>query len=95
MMILNVNLIVNFHFIYFESKYMNCSCSTDQNNNNENENKKEEFTSKKIYEMFYDVLKYSNYDIIKCFSIILNKNIFTINFGNIIVIIYFSCYLVI
>ena len=45
--------------------------------------------------MFYDVLKYSNYDIIiKCFTKILDKKIFTINIGNIIVIIYFSIYLI-
>ena len=42
-----------------ESKYLNCSCSTNENTNDENE-KVEKFTAKKIYESFYEVLKYSN-----------------------------------
>ena len=82
-------------FYSIESKYMNCSCYINENNNNKNNNKEEKFTAKKIYEMFYDVLKYSNYNIIiKCFTKILDKKIFTINIGNIIVIIYFSIYLI-
>ena len=83
-----------FSFYSIESKYLNCSCSTNENMVNDNNNKVDKFTAKKIYEMFYDVLKYSNYDIIKCFSIILDKNIFVINIGNIIVMIYFFCYIV-
>ena len=83
-----------FSFYSIDSKYMNCSCSTNENVNYENNNKVDEFSAKKIYEMFYDVLKYSNYDILKWFSIILNKNIFIINIGNLIVISYFFCYLV-
>ena len=82
-------------FYSIESKYMNCSCYINENNNNKNNNKEEKFTAKKIYEMFYDVLKYSNYNIIiKCFTKILDKKIFTNNKGNIIVIIYFSIYLI-
>ena len=72
---------------------MNCSCSTNENVNYDNNNKVDEFTAKKIYEMFYDVLKYSNYDILKCFSIIFDKNIFIINIGNLIVVSLFFCYL--
>ena len=37
---------------------MNCSCSIKENVNYDNNNKVDEFTAKKIYEMFYDVLKY-------------------------------------
>ena len=48
----------------------------------------------KIYESFYDVLKYSNYEIIKCFKLIIDKNIITINFGSIIVILFFSLYMI-
>ena len=47
-------------------QYMTCSCSVVQDNNNDNIVKKNKFNTKKIYESFYDVLKYSNYDIIKC-----------------------------
>ena len=76
-----------------ESKYLNCSCSTNKNSNDANE-KKDEFTAKKIYESFYEVLKYSNYNIIKCYKLIWNINVITINIGSIIVIIYFACYLI-
>ena len=81
-----------FSFYSIESKYMNCSCSI--NNENKNINKENKFTPKKIYESFYDVLKYSNYEIIKCFKLIIDKNIITINFGSIIVILFFSLYMI-
>ena len=77
-----------------ESSYMNCSCSTN-NNNEGGVDKNSKFTAKKIYESFYDVLKYSNYDIIKCFNIIINiKNTITTNIGSMIVILFFICYLI-
>ena len=75
-----------------ESEYLNCSCSITEDYNDGNE-KVEKFTAKKIYESFYEVLKYSNYDIIKCFKIIFNINVISINYGSIIVIIFFYCYL--
>ena len=79
-----------FSFYSMETKYINCSCSTIEKNN-----KIDKFTAKKLYQMFYDVLRYSNYDILKCFSIILDiTNIFTNNIGNIIVIINIFCYLI-
>ena len=79
-----------FSFYSMETKYINCSCSTIEKNN-----KIDKFTAKKLYQMFYDVLRYSNYDILKCFSIILDiANIFTNNIGNIIVIINIFCYLI-
>ena len=77
-----------------ESNYLNCSCSTNEDNVNQNNNKIDKFSAKKLYESFYDVLKYSNYEILKCFSMILDKNILKINFGSSIVIIYFTYYFV-
>ena len=76
-----------------ESQYLNCSCSIDENVNKEHK-KSDKFNAKKIYESFYEVLKYSNYDIIKCYNIILNLNVIKINMGSIIVILYFSVYLI-
>ncbi len=76
-----------------ESKYINCSCSTKKDSNDGNK-KTDKFTAKKIYESFYDILKYSNYDIIKCFNIIADLKIITINIGSLIVISYFFCYLI-
>ena len=77
-----------------ESQYLNCSCSPNEDANDENNVIIEEFTAKKIYESFYEVLKYSNYDIFKCFNIINNKNIILKNIGSIIIIIYFCVYLI-
>ena len=76
-----------------ESKYISCSCSINEEVNNEHK-KSDKFNPKKIYESFYEVLKYSNYDIIKCYKIILNIKVITINLGSLIVILYFICYLI-
>jgi hypothetical protein len=80
-------------FYSIESQYLNCSCEANGEPNNDNKNKIEKFSAKKIYESFYDVLRYSNYKIIKCFNIIGKKNIITENIGSIVVIIYFTIYL--
>ena len=78
-----------------ETKYLNCSCLANNDKDTSDINdQKEKFSAKKIYESFYEVLKYSNYDIIKCYNLLLNINDITINIGSIIVIIYFSCYLI-
>ena len=82
-----------FSFYSIETEYLNCSCSTNENFINE-DNHIDKFTAKKIYESFYDVLKYSNYKIMKCSSLIYNKNIIINNIGSIICISYFSCYLI-
>ena len=76
-----------------ESKYISCSCSINEEVNKEHK-KSDKFNPKKIYESFYEVLKYSNYDIIKCYKIILNIKVITINLGSLIVILYFICYLI-
>ena len=76
-----------------ESKYMACSCSINEEVNKEHK-KRNKFNAKKIYESFYEVLKYSNYDIMKCYKIILNINVLTINLGSILVIFCFLCYLI-
>ena len=76
-----------------ESKYLSCSCSVKEEENNNNF-KSDKFNAKKIYESFYEVLKYSNYDIIKCYNIILNIDVIKINMGSIIVLLNFSFYLI-
>ena len=82
-----------FSLYSIESQYMECSCSTNENENYENLNKNT-FSTKKIYESFYDVLKYSNYDILKCYKIIINIKALKSNIGCMITIIYFCCYLI-
>ena len=75
-----------------ESQYLNCSCSTNENAKIEHK-KSDKFNAKKLYYSFYEVLKYSNYDIIKCYNIILNIDDIKVNKGCIIVILYFFSYL--
>ena len=78
-----------------ETKYINCSCIIDQNNNNDNsDDTVDKFSTKKLYESYYDVLKYSNYNIMKCYNLILNLNIFKKNIGSTIVLIFFSFYII-
>ena len=73
------------------SLYINCSCSVVE----EEKKEEEEFSGKKIYESFYEVLKYSNLKILKCFKLTLRKKTFQKNLGSIIVLssflIYFAC----
>ena len=74
---------------------MTCSCSAiKDNDNNNNIVKKNKFNTKKIYESFYDVLKYSNYDIIKCYNIISDIKNITSNTGSIIATLSFVCYFI-
>ena len=82
-----------FSYYFMDSKYMQCNCSIKEGTINE-VSKIDKFSSKKIYESFYDVLKYSNYDILKCYKIIFNISVIKSNIGSIIVILFFFCYLI-
>ena len=85
----------NCQFSYYslESQYINCSCSTNEKINNDNLIK-DKFNAKKLYESFYDVLKYSNYDILKCYKIIANYNAIKNNIGIILSTIFFCSYII-
>ena len=85
----------NCRFSYYsiESQYLNCSCSTNENIKYDNLIK-DKFSPKKLYESFYDVLKYSNYDILKCYKIVTNLNNIKSNIGCILTIVLFCCYLI-
>ena len=72
-----------------ESEYLNCSCSINEEVNN----MKEKFNIKKFYESFYDVLKYSNYKVLKCFNLVFTKYVITKNIGSIIALVYILIYL--
>ena len=76
-----------------ETKYLECICSPNDKDIYENK-KSEQFKPKKFYKVFYDVLRYSNYDIFKCYKLVLNINVVTNNIGSIFVILCFLFYLV-
>ena len=69
------------------SGFLKCECNV--NDDNINTEKEEKFSEKMLYESFYDILKYSNYKLVKCYNLVFNKNIFFNNKGNIIVLVYF------
>ena len=74
-----------------ETKYLKCECHVI-NEEIETVNMKK-FSGKILLESFYQVLKYSNYRILKCYNLIFNKNVISENFGSILVIIYFAFYI--
>ena len=69
---------------------LKCKCDVNWDSIDYADNKK--FTPKKIYESFYDVLKYSNYKIMKCYKLIFKNNPVKSNIGSIFVIIFFIIY---
>ena len=73
-----------------EKKMLKCKCDVNWDSIDYADNKK--FTPKKIYESFYDVLKYSNYKIMKCYKLIFKNNPVKSNIGSIFVIIFFIIY---
>ena len=76
------------------SRYINCTCSTEEDKGNEGETEKiDKFEAKSIYEMFYNVLKYSNYDVFKCYKLTFDKSAFTKNKGSILILTFFVLYL--
>ena len=73
-----------------DKEYLECICNVI-NEDIEPENKIK-FNAKKIYQSFYEVLKYSNYEIVKCYKLIFDINIFKSNKGTIVVLVLFSFY---
>ena len=67
---------------------MKCEC--DNKNNEILINKAESFSSKSIYQSFYDALKYSNYKVLKCSKLAISFNsISPKNMGSIITLAFF------
>ena len=79
---------------FLGSRYINCTCLVEQDNRNENKEEKiDKFEAKTVYEMFYNVLKYSNYEVFKCFKLVFDKSALTKNIGSILIIVSFLLYL--
>ena len=81
----------NFSDYSFESTYLKCKCNVE--NDNIDTDNTEKFSAKILYSSFYEVLKYSNFKVVKCYKLVFNNNILTNNYGSLIVIIIFACYL--
>ena len=69
-----------------ESEYLKCEC--DIKNSEINTNNAESFNPKSIYQSFFDVLKYSNYKVLKCGKLIFTISSLTKNIGSILSIVY-------
>ena len=77
---------------FLGSRFINCKCNVD--NNEVIEDKVDKFETKTLYQIFYYVLKYSNYKIMKCYKLVFNKNSIIKNWGSIIILILFMLYLI-
>ena len=75
-----------------ESQYLKCECDVSNSKIDTEDVKK--FTPKTLYESFYDILKFSNYKVLKCYKLAFSMNSLKINKGSIITIVYFTIYLV-
>ena len=69
-----------------EKKNLKCACVPSENIDTVTN---EKFSANKLYQSFYDVLKYSNYKIVKCYKLVFDKNNFKINKGFIISFVFF------
>ena len=81
----------NFSDYSFESTYLKCKCNVE--NDNIDTDNIEKFSAKMIYSSFYEVLKYSNFKVVKCYKLVFNINVLTKNYGSLIAIILFAFYL--
>ena len=73
-----------------DSGYLKCECGVS-NEDIETEHF-DKFKNKVIYESFYDILKNSNYKVVKCYNLIFNKKIFLKNYGSMLVLAYFAIF---
>ena len=80
----------------FDTLDIKCQCNiinTEIKVDNEKTEEKKE-GAKSIYSSFYDILKFSNYKVLKCYKLAFKLKIFlSINRGNILTVIYFFIHL--
>ena len=83
----------NCHFsnYSFEKQQLKCQCDIKSDEINF-ENIK--FSSKSAYKSFYDVLKYSNYKVLKCYKLAFSLKIFKNNKGNILIMAFIVIFLI-
>ena len=74
---------------YPENRNIECSCKVEEKIDTVDYKK---FSLKKLYNTFYDVLKYSNYKVIFCYKLVFDTNNFNYNKGFWIIFILFFLY---
>ena len=75
-----------------ESKYLKCECSVTSDEIDTVEPQK--LRGETAYKIFYEVLKYSNFGVLKCYKLVFNFDYFKKNYGSIIAFIYFLIYII-
>ena len=77
----------------YNSKYLKCKCNIIEKENIE-VLEPEKITAKLITKTFYNVLKYSNYKVLKCYKLVFQNTTIIKNIGSILSIIYFIGFLI-
>ena len=75
-----------------ENQYLKCECNIVTEEKIDTV-EPEKFNGKIIYKSFYEVLKYSNFKVLKCYKLVFDLNSLFKNYGSIIIICYFLIYL--
>ena len=76
-----------------ETKYMKCECNIINNEKIEVKEPKK-VTAKSIAKSFYNILKYSNYKVLKCYKLVFRVVTLTKNKGSILTYSYFICFII-
>ena len=75
-----------------ESNLLKCECSI-KNENIQTEIRKEDFEVNNIFTSFYEVIKYSNLKVLKCYKLVFSSKGQKKNIGSLLLIIFFAFYL--
>ena len=76
-----------------EKKQIKCECNITPENNIEPEEGKK-FSGKMLYESFYDVLRFSNIRILKCYKLVFSFEGENGNYGSILMVVLFAIYII-
>ena len=75
-----------------ESKYLKCECNIDSEDIDTNE--PEKFNIDFLMQNFYNVLKYSNFRVLKCYKLVFNLDNLKKNIGSIISMLFFLFFII-
>ena len=75
------------------TKFINCTCDTETEEEEIQEKKIDKMDAKTLGQSFYYVLKYSNYNILKCYKLVFVRDVLKKNKGALIIFILFILYM--